>query len=504
MRKLDASEIELIRRTYRQTHSYTQTAQFVGRCYNTVSNYAKMDDFNAGPPAPVSAAKSRPSILDPFKAKVEEYFDEDEENGTSKQCHTAVRAFERLRDEEGYQGSVRTVSNYFSKRKKARRTPADDQYVPLLHPPGEAQGDFGENENFIECGRKVPGTHFALSFSYSNARFIQIKHGMNHECLTESLRAIFEHIGGVPREIWLDNASTMVATMGRTVDDRVMTERFTRFVLHYGFEPHFCNGAAGNEKGNVERSIGASRKAFLVPAPRFTDINIFNQSLLERCDQKNMNEHYRKKVPICDLFKEDKKALLPLPTVPFDTALYTEARTDKCGRFTFDGPLHLYSASPDVASSSVRLKVTSYSVTVMDQENHVITVHPRLYSSKGSPEPKESMDWMPYLKLIARKPRAWKNSGFAELVPEDLEKYMEGLRNADLGKVVRMIEKITKEKGFDQAVYTVREALFRNASGPEGLERVYRQLYLDEDGNDSKTGRFSADLSQYDKLLDKE
>lgn len=505
MRALETCEIARIRRIYGQTHSYAETARETGYSYNTVSMYAKEEDFNVDPPVTASKMPARTSILDPFKGKIEEYLEEDRKFGTSKQYHTGTRIFERLRDEEGYEGSVRTVTKYVAKIRHAGKTPAKGQYVPLVHHPGEAQGDFGENEFFIVSGKKTPGTHFALSFPQSNARFIQVKYGMNHECLAESLRDIFEYIGGVPREIWLDNASTMVATMGKTVDDRIMTDRFARFSLHYGFEAHFCNGAAGNEKGGVERSVGYSRKNLLVPVPRFTDIAVFNRGLLKSCDKKNRLPHYRKKVPICGLFEEDRKALLPLPTIPFDTALYTEARTDKCGRFTFDSPNHLYSASPEVASSSVRLKVTSCSVTVMDQENKVITVHPRLYSRKESPEPKESMDWLPYLNLIARKPRAWKNSGFAELVPEDLRKYMEGLRNTDLGKAIKMIAKITEEKGFDKAVRTVREALCHGASGPESLEKAYSRLCPDKAGGSAgNAGRFSADVSQYDKLLDKE
>jgi hypothetical protein len=47
---------------------------------------------------------------------------------------------------------------------------------------------------------------------------------------------------------------------------------------------------------------------------------------------------------ISELFLEDKAAFLPLPSVPFDTSLYTTARTDKYGKFTLDAGKHRYSA----------------------------------------------------------------------------------------------------------------------------------------------------------------
>lgn len=43
---------------------------------------------------------------------------------------------------------------------------------------------------------------------------------------------------------------------------------------------------------------------------------------------------------ISELFEEDKARLLPLPSVPFDTALYTTVATDKYGKFTLDVGQH--------------------------------------------------------------------------------------------------------------------------------------------------------------------
>ena len=57
-----------------------------------------------------------------------------------KQRHTAKRIFERLRDEHGFTGGYTTVKDYV--RENRRRT--QEMFVPLSHPPGHAQCDFGE------------------------------------------------------------------------------------------------------------------------------------------------------------------------------------------------------------------------------------------------------------------------------------------------------------------------------------------------------------------------
>jgi transposase len=58
----------------------------------------------------------------------------------SKQRHTAKRIFERLRAERGFAGGCTTVNGYVRERRQRMR----EVFVPLAHPPGHAQADFGE------------------------------------------------------------------------------------------------------------------------------------------------------------------------------------------------------------------------------------------------------------------------------------------------------------------------------------------------------------------------
>ena len=57
-----------------------------------------------------------------------------------KQRHTAKRIFERLRDEHGYGGGYTVVKDYV----RLSRVRGRETFVPLAHPPGHAQVDFGE------------------------------------------------------------------------------------------------------------------------------------------------------------------------------------------------------------------------------------------------------------------------------------------------------------------------------------------------------------------------
>src|SRR4051794_2724904 len=68
-----------------------------------------------------------------------------------KQRHTAKRIFERLRAEYGYAGGYTVVKDYV--RLKRGRT--KEAFVPLTHPPGHAQVDFGQCIGIIGGVRTV-------------------------------------------------------------------------------------------------------------------------------------------------------------------------------------------------------------------------------------------------------------------------------------------------------------------------------------------------------------
>ena len=57
-----------------------------------------------------------------------------------KQRHTAKLNFERLRVEHGFAGGYTVVKNYV----RLARARSREMFVPLAHPPGHAQADFGE------------------------------------------------------------------------------------------------------------------------------------------------------------------------------------------------------------------------------------------------------------------------------------------------------------------------------------------------------------------------
>lgn len=468
-------QIHRIRELYYEQDKNLKEIAIIMNCdWRTVRKYVDMEDFNTPSPTPVSKEEHE-SKLDPFKLFIDEWLEADK-LAPRKQRHTAKRIYRRLRDEaEGFNCSYRLVALYVAEKKEELRLKKTESYIPLVHHPGEAQADFGFAD-FYENGKlHHEAKYLVLSFPFSNGGFLQLNYGENMECLLEGLVAMFEHIGGVPTEIWFDNTRTIVTKVIKG-GGRNVTERFQRFCEHYRIKAVFMNPESGWEKGNVENKVGYLRRNELVPVPRFDSLADENKYLLDRCELDMQREHYDDDSNrfISELFQEDKARLLPLPSVPFDTALYTTATTDKYGKFTLDAGKHRYSASPAFCESCVNLKITSSNVIVMDKDMHEVVRHKRLYG-----EDHERMDWLPYLTYIARKPRSLRNSGIYDMMPQTMQIYMDNCESKERGRVLKVLAELTERTGFTSAVNTVDEAVRLNAIDPDSLQSLYRRTYTD-------------------------
>jgi len=450
----------------------TDISRDTGHSRNTIRRVIGIEDWNEPPPA----QESPRTKLDPYKATIDKWLTDDKRSRRT-QRHTARRVYDRLRTEEGTKGtfdcSYETVNAYVQKRKKEIFSTQNDGYIPLEHSPGEAQCDFG-GADYYENDAHVEGHHLNLSFPQSNQGYPQLFPGENAECLLEGLASIFRHIGGVPPEIWFDNASTMVTHIYKA-GGRELTEKFVRFKEHHGFKAVFCNPDAGHEKGSVEGKVGYHRRNMLVPVPRFKDLGEYNRRLLELADADGARAHYRKEGELRDLFEKDRASLLPLPRNEFDTAGYVASRADKYGIIRLDDGKHEYSTSPKCAGGTVTVKLTSTEATILDEALRPIATHRRLYGEKKS----RSMNWIPYLELLARRPRAVKYSGIYGLFPAEIKEYLDASKPGDVSDAIRMIAEFTKRSGFESAVATVAQAAKRNISDPDSLRALHRKLHMD-------------------------
>jgi transposase len=226
-----------------------------------------------------------------------------------KQRHTSKRIFERLRDEHRFSGGLTIVKDYVFATKQRQR----EMFVPLSHPPGHAQADFGEALAIIGgVERKI---HFlVMDLPHSDTCFLKAYPAETTEAFCDAHVAAFTFFGGVPVSILYDNTRIAVA---RILGDgkRKRTRVFSELVSHYLFEDRFGRPGKGNDKGKVEGMVGYTRRNFMVPKPRFASFDDLNTLLVERCCKRMDDKLRGHKGTISERFEADVERLQPLPAV---------------------------------------------------------------------------------------------------------------------------------------------------------------------------------------------
>ena len=252
----------------------------------------KMMMFSVPPGCVRSKAPVRPK-LDAFVAIIDKIL-ADDKSVPRKQQHTSKRIFERLRDEHGFTGGITIVKDYVAGVQQR----AQEMFVPLVHPPGHAQADFGEALAVIGgVERKIH--YFAFDLAHSDASFVIAYPAETSEAFCDGHVQAFAFFAsltepgkaGVPQSILYDNTKIAVA---KILGDgkRQRTRVFTELQSHYLFQDRFGRPAKGNDKGKVEGLVGYARRNFMVPVPVFGTFAALNAHLADCC-RKRLGEVLR-------------------------------------------------------------------------------------------------------------------------------------------------------------------------------------------------------------------
>ena len=247
-----------------------------------------------------------------------------------KQRHTAKRIFARLRDEHHYEGGYTGVKEAV----RAWKAQHKEVFLPLSHPPGEAQVDFGEADVILR-GETTRVALFVMTLPYSDAIFCQVFPRECTEAFLEGHKRAFEFFGGVPRRISYDNSKIAVAKITGS-RQREVTREFLRLESHYLFEHHFCLVRRPNEKGHVERLLDFARANFLVPVPVTDDLARLNEQLEQSCRNDLDRKLRGKSGPKAQLLVEEQASLLPLPKQSFEARRVTPGRASSLSLVRFD------------------------------------------------------------------------------------------------------------------------------------------------------------------------
>jgi len=380
--------------------------------------------------------KARPSKLEPFLPIIEEILRSDRQVHR-KQRHTSKRIFERLRDEHGYAGGETIVKDAVRTLRPRNR----EVFLPLSHPPGEAQVDFGFADVWLG-GELAKVALFVMTLPYSDAIFV---HAFPRECsetFLEGHRRAFEFFGGVPTRISYDNSKIAVARITGN-RERAVTREFLRLKSHFLFEDHFCLVRRPNEKGHVERLLDFARANYLVPVPRVESLDVLNRQLAERC-RRDLERQLRGKPSAKQVLleEEQRQFLRPLPQQTFEARRLEQATADSLSLVRFE--TNDYSVPTRYAYRTITIVATVDEVRLVCGDQ-LVARHQRHWGKEQS-----FFDPVHYLALLERKPGGFDHARPLEnwelpvcfgILRRRLEAELGGMGTREFIKVLRLLER---------------------------------------------------------------
>ena len=343
------------------------------------------------PPGYRRQQPARRPKLDAWVGTIDQILEQDKAQG-KKQRHTAKRIFERLRDEHGFTGGYTIVKDYVRLRKLSQR----EMFVPLAHPPGDAQADFGEAQVVI-AGVERKAHYLVVDLPQSDDCFVMAFPAETTEAFLEGHNQAFAYFGGVPRTILYDNTKLAVAQI---LGDgtRSKTQAFSELQSHYLFAEKFGRPGKGNDKGKVEGLVGYARRNFLVPVPRCASWEELNAKLQEQCIRRRARKLRGHKQTIGERFEKDKEMLLPLPAAPYEACEKRTTRVTSLSLVRYR--TNDYSVPVAYGHREVLVKGFVQEVVIC-AANEVIARHPRSYEREDM-----IFDPLHYLALLEQKSNA--------------------------------------------------------------------------------------------------
>jgi len=143
----------------------------------------------------------------------------------------------------------------------------------------------------------------------------------------------------------------------------------------------------------------------------------------------------------------------------------------------------------------------------MDIKYNLIVTHRRLYGKDG-----ESMDWLPYISLMAKRPNALKYTGFYQELPKVWQNYLSDLPSEKKREALLTLNTILQKHDVKAAANALEIALGNGVKDSDSILASYYRLTnkvqqlkpMQFNNPYIEVPSFKTDNSRYDSLFRQE
>ncbi len=332
-----------------------QIAREMNLHIQTVRLWLARERFNRS----AAAQQPRPSKLDAFKPALVRWLD--------SHPFTAMQLFHKLR-EQGYSGGYSIVKDHV-RRIRPSKTEA---FLTLQFAPGQcAQVDWGSFGSVEVDGTRRALSFFVLVLAHSRWLYVEFTLGQSQEWWLSCHQRAFERLGGVPREVMVDNCKTAVLAHSPGAAP-VFNAQYLDFARHHGFQIKACGPAHPQSKGIVENAVAYVKKSFLHGRQMGAFVELAPAARLWLDSVANVRVHAETRLRPLDALALERPQLLPLHPQPYPAVQTRSVRASRRCRVSVD--TNRYSVPPKYAGALLTLQLSSdrlrlYADTVLVAEH---------------------------------------------------------------------------------------------------------------------------------------
>jgi len=338
----------------------------------------------AKPAIPIPGSAGRRSRCEPFRAIIIESL----ERGLSAQ-----RIWQDLQSEHGFAESYQSVQRFVRHLRSATPLP----FRRMECEPGEeAQIDFGTGAPVItpvaqastpQATAPMPGdqasthgakgrrrrTHvFRIVLSHSRKGYSESVFRQTTEEFIRCIENAFQHFGGVPKTLVIDNLKAAVTRADWYDPD--LNPKIQAFCEHYGTVILPTRPRTPRHKGKVEKGVDYVQSNAL-KGRTFSSLQDQNEHLLDwESHVADTRIHGTTRKQVGKVFKEvERLTLQPLPTERFPFFHEAERSVHRDGHVAVDNAY--YSVPPEHVGHSVWARWDSRVVRIFNQRMRQIAIH---------------------------------------------------------------------------------------------------------------------------------
>ncbi len=214
----------------------------------------------------------------------------------------------------------------------------------------------------------------SLVLSASRFKVWRIYPSTDQNSLFDFLSHAFDTIGGVPEEILIDNASTMMDIARTERSEGKINNKFKQFADDYGFKVTPCIRARPNTKAKVENPMRIIDEIMNYNGI-LKDMSQLSNKMDLITNEANSRVCQATNLPPILVFDKEKEHLMSLPNdkiCSFYKNKNIQVKVNTNGLFKYKH--NMYSVSPDLIGKKVTIQVTANNLHVYYNKK-LITIH---------------------------------------------------------------------------------------------------------------------------------